>query len=133
MARCAGGTTDFLAIEAGAVWSQPSKENVKVYMEDLGVQDAWLRERSGQLVYLLVDSEDPGVPASEANLNNWIETFDSGFFTAIEPTYTIGAQLDPHDFPSRWLIDLRTMKIVVATAGPDESDFWPRAKAVVGE
>jgi hypothetical protein len=128
--RCDGAGPRAIVLAAQAVWAQPSKIDQPGDWKDRfeAIDDA-----GGMAIQVLVDGVEPGTAADQENLNTWVTAFDIPFFSAIDPDYQLGAQLNTSTYPSFWLLDPDTLRVEARVTGLPSNSFWEAVEAELGE
>lgn len=110
-----------LGIVVGAVWCAPCQQEARTVLPE---KHGILSPIGGQLFFVLADTDQPGVPATESDLDRWTQTFDTEFPAALDPGYELGAVIKADAFPANILIDTRTMTIVDVVSGVPPESYW---------
>lgn len=117
-----GNGPRLLFVNAGAVWCAPCKEEARELphiWESLGDEVAFLA---------VVYEGKPNTIATEKDLANWVKSFKTPFFTAIDPQGQILAYFDKSSPPYSMVIDTKTMEIVGQVVGkPDDLEAFIRS------
>lgn len=113
-----------------AVWAQTNKEmGPPAWIAPWGEVTA----AGAATVGVLVDSEDPGTPADEQNLDTWVPTFDLEGFWAIDPDYELGALVGVSEYPVFWLVDGRALEVWRRVNGVPTDAFWDAVTSALAE
>lgn len=119
-----------LVLTAQAVWAQTSKElGPPAWVAPWGEATA----AGAATVGVLVDSEDPGTPADEDNLETWVPTFELGGYWAIDPDYALGGLIEVSTYPVFWLVDATTLEVRRRVNGVPAAAFWDEVSAALSE
>lgn len=110
-----------IVVNVSGKWCAPCKQEAA---QVLPVQWQALHPKGLMLVTVLADSDKPGVAANIADLVAWTSSFQSRYPSVIDPTYQMGALFDQNQFPANFVIDAKTMKILVFLGGKPPDSFW---------
>lgn len=110
-----------LGIVVGAVWCAPCQQEARTVLPG---KHASLAAIGGQILFILLDASEPGVPAAPDDLRNWLDTFDVAYPAALDPERTLGALVRPDTFPANILVDTRSMTIVDVVSGVPPESYW---------
>jgi thiol-disulfide isomerase/thioredoxin len=104
-----------LFVNAGAVWCGPCKEEA----QELPAVYEQLKDRVAFVT--VVFEGQPGVPATQNDLQAWVSSFKTPFWGVIDPNRSILAYFDKSTPPYSMVIDTATMTIVDQFVGkPDD-------------
>lgn len=117
-----------LLIDVASVWCGPCNEEAKSV---LPVKHAELQPLGGEFLLQLADGPYSGTAATSKNLTNWTTKYDSGYPSAIDPTYKLAALFDSNAFPANMIINTRTMKIETVISGVPSDAFWTKFEKVL--
>ena len=81
---------------------------------------------------VLDDSKDPGVPATEPDLNAWATKYKLDYPSAIDPNQTLSSIVGIDAYPGNVIVRTRDMKIVAWVAGVPPASFWSTLEKVIG-
>jgi hypothetical protein len=112
-----------LMVNVSAVWCGPCKEEAATILP--AEYDA-LAPRGMELVSVLTDSLEPGVPATVGDLDGWVTLFGSDYPSVIDPDYQMGTLFDTSQYPGNFIIDTRTMTIVEVLVGKPGASFFDK-------
>ncbi len=110
----AGGAR-FFVFNVAAFWCSPCKEEAKEFQ-------ATIVPKYGPkgVAFLSVILQDAARrPATDANVDTWITTYQITFPTARDPAGFVNTIFNPDTMPLNMIIDLKTMKIVEKIIGAD--------------
>lgn len=110
-----------VGVVVGAVWCAPCQEEAR---RDLPREYARVKPIGGELVFVLVDSNEPGSPATQQDLVRWTDTFHNVYPSVLDPSYAVGNVINASSFPANILIDTRDMSIVDIVAGIPPESYW---------
>lgn len=116
-----------LGIVVGAVWCAPCQQEARHVLPE---KHDVLAPIGGQIFFVLADTNQPGVPASEDDLVRWTQTFDIAYPAALDPSYALGAVIKTDSFPANILIDTRDMTIVDVVSGVPPESYWTAFEAL---
>jgi len=112
-----------ILIDVASVWCGPCNFEADKILPGLYAE---YHPKGGEFLLQLADGPTPGKAATSKSLYNWTSQYDVNYPATIDPTYKLGALFDAAAYPSNFIIDARTMKIVEVIAGaPQEGGpFW---------
>jgi hypothetical protein len=110
-----------IGVVVGAVWCAPCQEEARRVLPE---EHARLEPLGGELLFVLADTDKPGVPASKQDLVRWTDTFDSDYPSVLDPAYALGAVIKSDSFPANILVDTRDMSIVDIVSGVPPESYW---------
>ena len=116
-----------IGIVVGAVWCAPCPQEARSVLPE---KHDLLDPIGGELLFVLADTDKPGVPASKEDLVRWTETFDNDYPSVLDPTYALGAVIKSDSFPANILIDTRDMSIVDVVSGVPPESYWDSFEAL---
>lgn len=117
-----------LVVARSAVWCGPCQKEAK---EDFPEQRA-LHTPKVEFFVSLDDGATGGTPATQAELNGWVNAFQVNYPAVIDPNGTFGAIVGQAAYPGNVLIRTKDMKIVTWTTGVSPSSpLWQKMQAVV--
>ena len=117
-----------LLIDVASVWCGPCNEEAKSVLPG---KHAELKPLGGEFLLQLADGPYSGTAATEKNLTNWTSKYDSGYPSAIDPTYKLAALFDSNAFPANMIINTRTMEIETVISGVPSDAFWTKFEKVL--
>lgn len=117
-----------LGIVVGAVWCAPCQQEARSVLPE---KNEILAPLGGQIFFVLADGTQPGVPATEQDLERWTQTFDTDFPAVLDTEYALGAVIKTDAYPANILIDTRTMAIVEVVSGVPPESYWTRFETLV--
>jgi hypothetical protein len=116
-----------IGIVVGAVWCAPCQQEARSVLPK---KHDILAPIGGEIFFVLADTSQPGVPASQQDLVRWTQTFDTDFPAALDPAYALGAVIKTDSFPANILIDTRDMTIVDVVSGVPPESYWTGFEAL---
>ncbi len=123
-AGCAATKPKVLWVMVSAGWCGPCKYEVATVQ-------GWLK--NGQvderiaLFNILFETEKGTVPATEAFIKTWINTYKLSLPVVMDPSFKMGAFFDRKAVPFNMLIDLKTMKVLHRKTGADLQGIGKKA------
>lgn len=116
-----------VGIVVGAIWCGPCQEEARNVLPD---EHAELSPLGGELLFVLADANQPGVPANRDDLGRWIDTFDVPFPAVLDTSYVLGSVIRSDSYPANILIDTRDMTIAEVVAGIPPESYWATFEAL---
>jgi len=123
----AGDMPRALGIVVGAVWCAPCQQEARTILPE---KHEVLEPLLGEILFVLADSNEPGVPATRGDLVNWTKTFDNDYPSVLDPDYVLGGIIRADSFPANILIDTSDMSIVDVVSGVPPESFWETFEAL---
>lgn len=109
-----------------AAWAAPCNFEAKTELPPRHLQ---YKPMGGEFMMLLADSATPGKPAVEQNLFNWDKKYGVDFPSVIDPAQTQGPVVMA--FPTGFMVDLHTMKIVDVIVGVPNAAAWTKFEGLL--
>ncbi len=110
------GPVKILWVNSSAVWCGPCNQEY-AYMRDNGTWGQISQKGVVILGTLSEDAKNPPGPAKPSDLKNWGTKYEVEFPLAVDPGFKIGAYYPSDAFPTAFLVDARTMKIIDKMVG----------------
>lgn len=108
-----------LWLNSSAVWCGPCNQEY-AYIKSEKAAGGWVDPKDeGYMILgtLMEDAKSPPQPAKPSDLKNWGSKYEVEFPLVLDPSFKLG-QFYPSDaFPSAFLVDTRTMKIIDKMVG----------------
>lgn len=102
-----------LAVVMSAVWCGPCQEEARLILPD---QYTKYKPQGGEFMANLADGR--GGPADQINLDGWVSSFVVDYPLVFDPNYRLFQVAPEFVWPTNYIVDTRTMRIVMAIAGP---------------
>jgi hypothetical protein len=112
-----------LLIDVASVWCGPCNEEAKSVLPG---KHAAYKPRGGEFILQLADGPTPGTPAVPQNLFNWASKYKVDFPATIDPALKLSSLFQADAFPANFMIDTKTMQIVLVVAGVPPQSFWTK-------
>lgn len=120
-----------LLLVVSASWCGPCNQEATV----LPSRYTALKPRGAEFMVNLADSLIPGQPATQVNLDSWIENYAVEFPLVLDPTYKLTPVAARFAWPANYIIDTRSMRVAKSVTGvPDTAPpytFWPTMDQVI--
>jgi AhpC/TSA family len=109
-----------LLINTAAIWCGPCQRE----HEDLDQRAAMYAPQGFTILSTLFQDANHD-PATEADLVNWVQTFDSNFPMAVDPAYQLERYALAQTAPLNLIVDPRSMTILRKFIGEQPTVMWP--------
>ena len=117
-----------LMITSPAMWCQPCQYEADVLLPPRYAQ---YKPLGGEFLAVMADNGAGTAAANLTNLDYWAGKYDVNYPIVVDPDYSLGPAFQDLAFPANFIIDTRTMRIVVAIVGTPPASFWADYKAVI--
>lgn len=125
----AGGKgIELVLVNTSAVWCSACRTE----HEGLPARNQEFYDRGLRIVSTLFQDAKRN-PATIADLKIWVETFDSDYAMALDPSYQLGEFARAETAPLNLVINARTMKIEKKLLGDQAAVLWPFIDASLPE
>jgi hypothetical protein len=118
-----------LMINVSAGWCGPCRAEAK-YVLPGEYRD--YHPQGMELLMVLADSGEHGVPAGFDDLEVWCRTNGVFYPAVIDPTAQLAGSFDDNQYPVNFIIDTSTMEIVDVTPGAPGATFFGKLEDVLG-
>lgn len=111
---------ELLLVNTAAVWCSACISEHRVlpgHYEELGPQ--------GLIIVSTLFQDAQRNPASLADVERWIENFDTNFPMVIDPELQMGAYASTDTAPLNMVVDARSMRILRKYVGDQAAVMWP--------
>jgi hypothetical protein len=114
-----GERYELLLVNSAALWCMACQ----VEHEELPARYEEYAPR-GVVILSALFQDREGEPATVADLELWVETFDTPFPMALDPDYQLGAYASAASAPLNLLLDARSMRIIEKFTGDQSTVLW---------